>query len=312
MTEILSFARSELMGSLPQPIDWNALRSRESTAGEFLVPGLLPAGRQVSVYARAKEGKSLLALDIALNLATGGNLFGEPNTTGSMSVIYLDMEMTEQDLLERLTDFGYDQSTDLTYLHYFLLPELAPLNTVPGARALEHLVDLYEPRLVIIDTLGRFVEGDENSSDTIRGFYKNTGVFLKKMGVSLLRLDHEGKDSSNGSRGSSAKNEDVDVVWRLSRSSGQVTLKRQFSRVSWVPESVSLKLSYSEETLSHTLVDTAGPSSATLDIVELLVRLEVPTGSTLDRTTELLKVAGYKKRRQDISSAIRYMKGAEK
>jgi hypothetical protein len=98
----------------------------------------------------------------------------------------------------------------------------------------------------------------------------------------------------------------------LSRSSGQVTLKRQFSRVSWVPESVSLKLSYSEETLSHTLVDTAGPSSATLDIVELLVRLEVPTGSTLDRTTELLKVAGYKKRRQDISSAIRYMKGAEK
>jgi hypothetical protein len=36
------------------------------------------------------------------------------------------------------------------------------------------------------------------------------------MGVACLRLDHFGKDAERGSRGSSAKNQDVDHVWELS------------------------------------------------------------------------------------------------
>ena len=45
--------------------------------------------------------------------------------------------------------------------------------------------------------------------------YRNTLAPLKQRGIAVLRLDHQGKDGSSGQRGSSAKDGDVDTIWRL-------------------------------------------------------------------------------------------------
>jgi hypothetical protein len=57
-----------------------------------------------------------------------------------------------------------------------------------------------------------------------------------------VRTDHAGKDGGKkqGQRGSSAKNDDVDIVYRLDKSDDGLTLKRTHTRISWVPETVSL------------------------------------------------------------------------
>src|SRR5699024_8804063 len=75
----------------------------------------------------------------------------------------------------------------------------------------------YDCEVVVIDTVSRSVTGDENENDTWLSFYRHTGLKLKQAGVSLIRLDHTGKDETKGQRGGSAKVGDVDAVWRMSR-----------------------------------------------------------------------------------------------
>ena len=94
---------------------------------------------------------------------------------------------------------------------------------------------------VVIDTLSRVCEGDENSNDTFNNFYKHTGVALKSRGIALLRLDHSGKDEAKGMRGASAKTTDVDVVWQLSVEDDKVFLSRTYSRNAHGDPSVVLR-----------------------------------------------------------------------
>ena len=113
-----------------------------------------------------------------------------------------------------------------------------------GAVALKHIIDTTQTQLVIIDTFGRAVEGDEDSADTVRAFYRHTGLMLKTMGITYLRTDHTGKDTSKGQRGSSAKNDDVDLIWRLTRTTTQqgdsIRLERTHSRIPWIPPELTI------------------------------------------------------------------------
>ena len=44
---------------------------------------------------------------------------------------------------------------------------------------------------------------------------------LKEAGIALLRIDHAGKDLTRGQRGTSAKRDDVEVVWFLKKLPGE-------------------------------------------------------------------------------------------
>lgn len=223
----------------PVPIDWGMFWTREHTGEDWLVHPILPRGRQVALWARHKTGKSLITLEVAAALATGRPCLSQ-QAQEPVSVIYLDMEMTEDDLHERLSDMGYGPETDLDNLHYYLLPSLPPLDTHEGGRVLHGLVVAHAATCVVLDTMARVVAGDENNADTYRDFYRCTGMALKAIGVSVLRLDHGGKDATRGQRGSSSKGDDVDVVWQLRPIDGGLQLIRDVSRMAWVPEKVAL------------------------------------------------------------------------
>ena len=115
------------------PIEWDSLWNRDRT-NSFLVDPFIARGRQIGVYAPAKEGKSEVALWIAAQGATGRDLYG--GRIDPVTVLYLDFEMTEDDLEERLRDFGYGPQTDLSHLVYILHAPLPPLDTARGGEAL--------------------------------------------------------------------------------------------------------------------------------------------------------------------------------
>jgi hypothetical protein len=94
---------------------------------------------------------------------------------------------------------------------------MPPLDTAEGGEWIKALLIQERPALVVIDTLSRVTEGGENESDTYRNFYRHTGQVLKEAGVALIRLDHEGHGGTNRARGSSAKSDDVDAIWSLSK-----------------------------------------------------------------------------------------------
>ena len=106
-------------------------------------------------------------LSVAVALATGKGVLRQ-SAADPIDVVYLDYEMTEDDLDERLGDLGYEEGADLEHFHYYLLPNLPPLDSAQGGKELESIVGDDNAALVIIDTTSRAVEGDENESDTMR------------------------------------------------------------------------------------------------------------------------------------------------
>jgi len=287
------------------PIDWRSFWATDVPAEEWTIEPIVPKGRQVAIYSPPKGGKSLFALDAVAALSTGRSVLGQPARL-ARSVVYLDFEMTEDDVRERLVDLGYGPDDDLSRLAYYQLPSLPPLDTERGGRVLEEIIARHNPELVIIDTMARVVQGDENDAGTYTGFYAHSGIRLKRRGVGLLRLDHAGKDVNKGQRGSSGKADDVDCVFRLSLVEDKILLTRTHSRIPWVPAQVTLRRE-SDPVLRHVLVDGGWPAG-TKATAESLDELGVPLDATLATAVRALKMAGKPRRRQVVGAGLRFRK----
>lgn len=258
----------------------------------------------MATYSPPKTGKSLLALDVAARSATGRLIFGQ-YLTRKLSVVYLDMEMTENDLAERLEDMGYGPEVDLSHLHYYLLPSLPPLDTRQGGEVLQRIVRLFKADLVIIDTTSRVISGKENDSDTLINLYRNTGLLVKQEGCTLWRLDHAGKKLDAGQRGTSAKNDDVDLVWEFSGSETAFVLRATHRRQSWIPEEV--KITRMENPFRHEIVEDIYPTGTML-IVHILEELDIPLDWGRRRVRKEMAERGKSATNELLTAAIRYRK----
>ena len=213
-------------------INWQTFWTQDFPPEDWLIKPIIPRNQLVTIFAPGGTGKSLLALYIAAGIATGRNMFGEDNQP--ISVLYMDYEMQQAQLFERLTAMGYNKDINLTNLHYASLPPIGSLDTSEGAKKICDLARAVQAQLVIIDTFSRAVEGAENDADTVRNFYRWTAINLKAEFRSLLRIDHSGKDLKKGARGTSAKNDDVDLVWQMTRTGDNIRLNPTKKRHTWI------------------------------------------------------------------------------
>lgn len=278
-------------------IKWDASFWEDNhTEDDWLIEPWLPAKRSGSLFAPAKAGKSLYVTEQVAGLATGRSLFGRPPAR-PRRVLYLDMEMTPDDLRERLEDMGYGPDDDLSNLFYQSLPALPPLDTPGGGLEVVELAHHYDVELVVVDTLSRVISGAENESDTLRAFYSHTGRPLKSADIACLRLDHAGKDLEKGQRGTSAKADDVDYVWELSRrtksSQGtqlsgppQFQLRATHRRNAWLPERVNLI--QHDNPLRYEIEPHPIPPG-TKDAMEALDRLGVPLNASRRTAQRILR-----------------------
>ena len=269
-------------------IDFPKLWANDTTDTEWLVEPILAKGRAHALYAGAKSGKSLLLLEVAAALATGKPILAQP-ASAPLDVLYIDYEMTASDVRDRLEAFGYSEKDDLSKLHYVLLPSIAGLDTPAGAQTVIQAIQATGSRLAIIDTTARAVEGEENDADTMRAFYRWSGVNMKSLGVTWIRADHAGKDTAKGQRGSSAKNDDVDVVWRFTkRSETSILMEATHRRMQWIPDKVELELRTVSERLQHLLLGNEIPDAA-LQLAQTLDRLTDEVDLSVRSARKLLK-----------------------
>lgn len=192
-------------------VNWAALWADPGTM-EWLCEPIIPAGRLVALYSPPKVGKSLLMLELAVSISRGTTVLGAK--CKRTPVLYLDYENAGLDVRDRLQCMGLSPA-DLGGLHYHLFPDLPPLDTAAGGATLLGMATDCGAGLVVIDTVSRAISHDENDAATWLDLYRHTLVALKARGCAVVRIDHTGKDIKKGMRGSSAKESDVDLIWRL-------------------------------------------------------------------------------------------------
>lgn len=236
-------------------LDWKKQFAGVQEQEEWLVPGLFCAERGHSLYSDAGLGKSLMMREVAACLASGRSVLGHP-AKQPMRVLYFDYENNpDGDVTASLRDMGFE-AEDLENLFVSSFPEFDSFDTPRGGLQVMELVDELKPRLVIIDTVSRVVDGDENSNDTWIRFYKNVGLKLKQRQIAYVRLDHEGKNTSGGARGGSAKRGDVDFVWHYTgvKPNTHFKMKSEKSRVLLDSETVTITR-HREPVLHHLASD---------------------------------------------------------
>jgi KaiC/GvpD/RAD55 family RecA-like ATPase len=288
-------------------VDWYQLFAEEEEESEWLAEPCLARGRSHALFAAAKSGKSLLTLWVAYCLAVGRaplqHFFELPQEP--VRVLYLDWEQSPNDLRERLRDFGATPE-QLSNLFYYLLPDIPALDSPEGAAALQGLIDAHKPDLVVIDTLSRAVTGEENSADTYRNYYTHAGQVLKRARVTSIRLDHAGKDEARGQRGSSGKNDDVDIVWQLSPAEGGWELIATHTRPIWVPkQAVKVQLDLGGEVTAIRLAQRLDPPGTELGLARLRAAGVQPGTPVTEALRQLRAATGQGARKAVLLAALR-------
>jgi hypothetical protein len=282
-------------------VNWHEFFTKERLDPEWLVTDLWPFGRHISIGSRAGHGKSELIQYVVSCLALGIDPWTR-QAREPQRVIYLDMEMTEEDLYERMTAFGYGvQDADLlqSNLLYAQLPVMPALNSQAGLHYVERLCDRYSPSVFIIDTFMKTLAGDENDAATVQEFTRLTGMFLKNRRIMSGRADHYGKNMEQGNRGTSAKDDDVDVAWRLVRPQGSYTSKLTATkrRQGFVPERLFIERYHTAERgvffVPQDQVIANVPDSTEHDLIQVMDLLDIPLAWGRDRIRRRLVEQGY-------------------
>lgn len=127
----------------------------------WAIPDLLPEGLTI-LAGKPKAGKSWLALNVAVAMATGGQALRKIHVEQG-EVLYLALEDSERRLQERLGKIVLDSFPE--NLHFLTARDFPPLHK-GGLEALDAwLTNKAEARLVIIDTLARVKPPRGRNSD---------------------------------------------------------------------------------------------------------------------------------------------------
>lgn len=198
----------------------------------WLVDRLLPSGGFSLLVAKPKAGKSTLARNLALAIATGRDFLGKPVQQGP--VIYLALEEKRSEVKKHFQDMSATGEEDI-YIH----AASAPADALQQIRA---VVEEKKPILLIIDPLFRFTRvKDGNDYAQVTTALEPLLVLARETGVHVVCVHHAGKSDREGGDailGSTAIFAAVDTALIMKRSERYRTISSQQRYGEDLPESV--------------------------------------------------------------------------
>ena len=182
----------------PSPISW-------------LIKGWLQEQALIMVHGPSGGGKTFVVLDWCLNIASTNKQWFD-NKVKDGSVVYLAGE-GHHGLRGRIA--AWKQHNQVTKLNMWLSRDGCNLNTPEGYnRVLKSIRDLPAiPKLIVVDTLHRFLLGDENKSQDAKSMLDACSALMSEFNCSVALVHHTGvnEDAQHRARGSSAWRGALDI-----------------------------------------------------------------------------------------------------
>lgn len=191
----------------------------------WLIEGIIPEGSLSVLYGPPESAKSFLAIDLAMSVATGVNWHNHLVNQGS--VVYVAAEggsgiskrvrawlqakqIKPRDvpiawLIESMT--MYKESDDVGRLMTRLDEELADT-----------------PRLIIVDTLARCLEGDENTQLDMGRFVAGVDMLRHEYKAAVLVIHHTRLDGDR-ERGNTALRGGTDTMLSVTKNGDAITIE---------------------------------------------------------------------------------------
>ena len=209
---------------------------------EWLIEGLVPQDGLVVLYGEPRAGKSFVALDWGLSVATGVPWLGHEVRSGE--VVYIYAEGTRG--LMRRAKAWLQEHGEPEALTFRAVPSAVSIPD-PGERS--EFVDAVRsvsqhPRLIIIDTLARnFGAGNESLAQDMNAFVNGCYALRDAFpGATVLVVHHPGKDETRGARGSLALKGAADAEFALTRSGDTRKLINEKQKDAEEAKPISLEL----------------------------------------------------------------------
>ncbi len=196
---------------------------------KYLIKNVIDQGALSVVYGPSNSGKTFLAIDIALHVATGRS-WCERNTKQG-NVVYIASE-GGLSIVDRLNAFIRQHNLD-QLSNIFVIPKTVFLNKDQSEceKLLAKLNEVNDLKLLVIDTLARSMGGgDENSSIDMGAFISQCDQIRLNTNAHVMIVHHSGKVSSSGARGHSSLKAAVDTEIKISQKNGLVEAKVEKQR----------------------------------------------------------------------------------
>jgi RecA-family ATPase len=169
--------------------------SRERKETKFVVTGVLPIGLTL-LAGKPKNGKSWLALQMALAKSAGGRMFGKSVDAGG--ALYLALEDSPTRLQDRMSKMSWPRGLPcefITMLDY--QKEIGPLNK-GGNLKLAKLIEERGYKLVIIDTFSRSCYLKKNEEDLVVPALVPLQEMAHKHECAVVLIHHHNKGFGRG------------------------------------------------------------------------------------------------------------------
>lgn len=182
----------------PAPISW-------------LIKHWVQDNALIMVHGPSGGGKTFVVLDWCLNIASHSPDWLDHRIHGG-SVVYLAGE-GHHGLRSRIAAWG--QRNGAVPDSFFISRSGCDLNTPEGFAKVAQSVDLlsHRPKLIVVDTLHRFLQGDENSAQDAKTMLDSCNELMARYNCSVILVHHTGvnEEAQHRARGSSAWRGALDI-----------------------------------------------------------------------------------------------------
>lgn len=166
---------------------------------DWLVKDLLPRKGMGIIAAAPGVGKTLMAVDMAINMALGRQYLNW-DIEEEMKVLFLSLEMPEapfQYFQTHVSQALSDEELDRLNVKFLIAPlgEMLLLNE-PGETYLNHLLSTYSPDVVIVDSLSQMLL-DMQDDKSSRNFMSKMKKFGDVYDTAFLFVHHNRKPAEN-------------------------------------------------------------------------------------------------------------------